>query len=300
MSATPYMKFFNGDFLRKTMHLSAAETGAYFLLIMHYFEHGGLPADEAKIARITRMTPRQWQQSRDTLAAFFEDGWRHRRVEEERDLLLARSATNRRNGSTGGRRNVEKRRPPEVVKTQPPEVVKTRHHKDEKVNDFKDGGQANGSVSLKHSQYHSSYSESERESPDGDSALSRATPAGLDALEQRCRTAAGLETSPAPSLFDLSAIRGWIEQGADLEADVLPTLRAARGSSRPIQSWRYFTARVLEARDRRGAMAERSIVVPFGAAPSLRSDNAARLAAAFDNARAALAGQHEVEEVIAK
>lgn len=282
MSATPYMKFFNGDFLRKTMHLGPAEIGAYFLLIMAYFESGGLPDDEAKLMRITRMTPRQWAQSRDTIKAFFEDGWRHSRVDEERDALMSRAATNRKNGSIGGRSK--------VAKTRPPEDEFSQHHNGKKASDFNDGGQANASISLKHSQYHSSVSESERESPNGDSPLSREN---CDAIESRCREAAGLQQSPSPSLMDLSAVLGWIREGADLETDILPTLRAARGrgSTNRVQTWRYFTGRVLEARDTRLQMREtRPVAAPQGIA-GLRADNAARIASAFDAARARLAEQ---------
>jgi uncharacterized protein YdaU (DUF1376 family) len=66
-----------GDYLAETGHLSAAEHGAYHLLRMYYWIHSRLPAEEDAIRRISRMTPRQWLQSRDVLKALFSEGWRH-------------------------------------------------------------------------------------------------------------------------------------------------------------------------------------------------------------------------------
>lgn len=60
----------------------------------------------------------------------------------------------------------------------------------------------------------------------------------------------------------LSDPLGWIEQGADLEADILPTVRRMAAKARPqsIRSWGYFRDAVAEARDRRkrGLSVERS------------------------------------------
>jgi uncharacterized protein YdaU (DUF1376 family) len=66
-----------GDYLAETAHLTVAEHGAYLLLLMYYWIHSGLAAEEDAIRRISRMTPRQWSQSRDVLKAFFDEGWRH-------------------------------------------------------------------------------------------------------------------------------------------------------------------------------------------------------------------------------
>lgn len=81
-----------GDCLAETGHLSAAEVGAYLLLQMHYWSKSSLPKNEDAIRRISKLTARQWSQSRDTLKAFFEDDWRHRRLDEEIRKAIDKSA----------------------------------------------------------------------------------------------------------------------------------------------------------------------------------------------------------------
>jgi len=81
------MPMYIGDYLRDTRHLSTLEHGAYFLLIMDAWTHGGLlPGDEKRLARIAGMSPKEWAASRDALLDFFDltpDGYRHGRVDEE-------------------------------------------------------------------------------------------------------------------------------------------------------------------------------------------------------------------------
>lgn len=95
MSA-PYMPLFVADYLADTAHLSAAEHGAYLLLIMNYWQREkALPADDRKLARIARMSDAEWADARPTLAEFFaEDGgeWRHARIDEEIAVAQQKSA----------------------------------------------------------------------------------------------------------------------------------------------------------------------------------------------------------------
>lgn len=83
MSDRPWMPLDIDDYLADTTHLSAAEHGAYMLLIMRYWKDGRLPSDEKLVMRLSRLTPEQWAESRDVLAAFFSDGWTHKRIDAE-------------------------------------------------------------------------------------------------------------------------------------------------------------------------------------------------------------------------
>ena len=76
MTALPWMPLNIADYLADTAHLGPAEHGAYLLLIMHYWQHGGLPDDDRRLARIARMTEEEWAGVRDTIAGFFSaDAW---------------------------------------------------------------------------------------------------------------------------------------------------------------------------------------------------------------------------------
>ena len=77
------MPLYVADYLADTGHLSAAEHGAYMLLIMHYWTNGGVPSDERRLARICRMSDEEWAASRNELAAFFDGEWKHARIDAE-------------------------------------------------------------------------------------------------------------------------------------------------------------------------------------------------------------------------
>lgn len=96
------MPLYIADYLADTAHLSAAEHGAYLLLIMHYFRNGELPKDDKKLQRISRMTAREWEASRETIAAFFDADWKHKRIENEIDKSLRKSHARATSGSRGG------------------------------------------------------------------------------------------------------------------------------------------------------------------------------------------------------
>src|SRR3546814_8122762 len=83
------MPLYVADYLADTGHLSTVEHGAYLLLIMHYWQSGGLPDDDKKLARITRLSPREWAGVRETVAEFFAADWRHGRIDME--MARARS-----------------------------------------------------------------------------------------------------------------------------------------------------------------------------------------------------------------
>lgn len=98
-----------GDYLKDTTHLSAAEHGAYLLLIMTYWQKGELPTDDAKLQRISRMTELEWKSSRDTVAEFFQPGWKHPRIEAEMIEAAAKHEKLAAAGSAGGKKSAKVR-----------------------------------------------------------------------------------------------------------------------------------------------------------------------------------------------
>lgn len=97
MTSRPWMPLYVAEYRHDTAHLSAAEHGAYLLLIMHYWTTGGLPDDDRQLARITSMTAAEWRRSRPTVQAFFQDGWKHKRI--DRELAKAADISSKRSAS---------------------------------------------------------------------------------------------------------------------------------------------------------------------------------------------------------
>ena len=83
MTSRPWMPLYVADYRHDTAHLSAAEHGAYLLLIMHYWTAGALPDDNRQLARIASMTAAEWRRARPTVQAFFHNGWKHKRIDAE-------------------------------------------------------------------------------------------------------------------------------------------------------------------------------------------------------------------------
>jgi uncharacterized protein YdaU (DUF1376 family) len=95
MAALPYMRFYPADYLADTSHLSAMQHGIYLMLIMNYWQRGApLPNDDARLAKIARVSLRDWKRNRDEIADFFtveESHWRHGRIDAELAHVEAKS-----------------------------------------------------------------------------------------------------------------------------------------------------------------------------------------------------------------
>jgi uncharacterized protein YdaU (DUF1376 family) len=104
------MPMFWADFIADTQHLDAAESGAYLLLIGHYWSTGRPPPDDDRqLARIARMSPADWRRARPIIRAFFQDGWKHKRVEFELTEAARISAAGRAGGKASARARRQKK-----------------------------------------------------------------------------------------------------------------------------------------------------------------------------------------------
>jgi uncharacterized protein YdaU (DUF1376 family) len=97
-----WMPIYIGDYLADTGHLTTTQHGAYLLLIMHYWRKRELPADDKQLAAIAKLPLRIWLDSKETIQAFFHDGWKHERIEEELQKRQAVSNKRAEAGAKGG------------------------------------------------------------------------------------------------------------------------------------------------------------------------------------------------------
>lgn len=79
-----WMPMYWADYKSDTAHLSRDEHGGYMLLIAHYWHTGSLPDDDERLARITLCQSQcEWHALRSALKPFFDDGWKHKRIDAE-------------------------------------------------------------------------------------------------------------------------------------------------------------------------------------------------------------------------
>lgn len=135
----PWMPLYISDYRRDTAHLSAAEHGAYLLLIMRYWEAGNLPTDERQLARIACMTPAEWRKARATVASFFGPGWTHKRIDAE--LARAEEISSKRRASA-------KQRYSKTSANAPANAPANAHtvHSSQKVDGGEDAGARGGNL----------------------------------------------------------------------------------------------------------------------------------------------------------
>lgn len=113
-----WMPLYVGDYLADTKHLTTEQHGAYFLLIMHYWHHGGLPADRTTLKTICGLGPNRdgenrWRSICLALAPFFDAEWRHKRIDKElqksNEIRAKREYAGRKGGQVSrGKGNVQR------------------------------------------------------------------------------------------------------------------------------------------------------------------------------------------------
>ena len=95
MAALPYIQLYVADYLADTAHLTAAQHGAYLLLIMNYWQRGQyLNNSNERLANVARMSNDEWLENKPIISEFFHvdsDTWTHNRIEVDLAAVHAKS-----------------------------------------------------------------------------------------------------------------------------------------------------------------------------------------------------------------
>lgn len=214
MSERPFMQLYVSDFVGDTLQLSTEQIGAYMLLLMAMWNAGGkLPADDQKLSRVVRMSVKKWKSISADLMDFFEGDHEHIWHNRLTKELQKSESKSQSRASAGAKGAAAK-----ALKSQ-------------------DASSANASRLLKHS-------------PDTISHIAASQQRAPD-LVDRLAEAAGIVGNLPPSLAFAGEIIGLMQAGFDLDADILPAIKAKPNPR--ARSWSYFVPQIRDAVERRVA-----------------------------------------------
>jgi uncharacterized protein YdaU (DUF1376 family) len=107
-----WMPFWVNDYVGGTRKFSTLEHGAYILLILEYWQHGGLPTDDKRLARIAGLSLKRWLSIKEIISQKFSlPEWRHARIDAE----LAKAKRKQKHGVDMAARRWEARNKPDAT-----------------------------------------------------------------------------------------------------------------------------------------------------------------------------------------
>lgn len=107
MTHLPFIQQSCGDVIAETAHLSTAEFGAYQLLAFAFWQHGALPDDDMRLARIVRATAEEWAAMRPALCELFGIDWNPERLAARRAAIEIAHLKKSAGGKKGARKRWE-------------------------------------------------------------------------------------------------------------------------------------------------------------------------------------------------
>jgi uncharacterized protein YdaU (DUF1376 family) len=223
-----FYSFHIGDYASATRHLSWEEDLAYRRLIdTYYMREGPLPADRKQVYRLVVASSKAQRAAVDSvLEEFFTlsaDGYVNSRCDAELQCYRKKS---------------DKARQSAEARWSKPSAMPT--DQDRNANASADGMRT-------HCEGNAPITNTSKERRG--EVVARARDPDAD-LEHKLRKAAGWENHPNPKLAITGEIQALIDNGADLELDVLPTIKAI-ASQADSPSWRYFVKAIARQRDQR-------------------------------------------------
>ena len=208
-----------GDLITDTMHLSAAELGAYVRLIVVHYRIGvvGLPDDDAQLRRITGLDNKTWKLSRTTILSFFDLSgdrrWVHGKVQKVLSGIQSVQEQNR------------------------AKAFKRWSSADAPAVPEQSSGNATAMQSI------SQKPEARSKETDDDSGAKTPFERVYDY---------GCSVFPHLATQATSPIHQWLEGGADIDRDILPEIKRLHEKGVQPRGWGLFTQDIATAKERSG------------------------------------------------
>jgi len=218
-----------GDYASATRHLSWDEDLAYRRMLDSYYQREApLPAEKRAIYRLVAASEDRHRQAVDTiLDEFFElreDGWHNARADEE----IAKVADKKQKAKASADARWSRSHSVRIANASPEEC--------ERIETPCEGNAPNPNPNP---------------NPNNSRVGVREPRETFAELEHKLRDAAGWQNEPAPMLAVTGHIQGLINEGADLDLDVLPVVTALAPQAYSRKSWNFFIDAIKRARDQR-------------------------------------------------
>jgi uncharacterized protein YdaU (DUF1376 family) len=217
MANFPAMPLFTDAYLGDTRHLTTLQHGAYLLMLMVAWRSTdcALPNDDVYLSRITGMDRRTWNANKETLLAFWrlndEQKWVQARLKDEYNYVEQK----RNNNSASGNAS----------------ALKRKNRASTNVQRIVNGNSTPTPTPIEVSK--------ESNIPLNNSATTSASDFQRVFDE-------GAALLPLLTAKDTAPIRMWLTAGADVDMDILPTLRRLAACNP--KTWSYFTQAVMDSK----------------------------------------------------
>lgn len=221
----PWMPLYVADYLSDTRDLTTLHHGAYMLLIMEYWQRGGLPTDEASLARLAGLDAKDWKKVRPRLASLFGDGWRHKRIDAELAKATEKYERRANAGKIGGNAKANN-------------VAKSRQSSSNATSI----ALANGYQPQPQPQPHNKLPAAQPTTP-APEPVAAAPPDRFAEIEHACRKALGSASPADPVIGPMLAVCDEIGQD---RAMMILAAEARRPRTKPIRTWRIWAEIVRE------------------------------------------------------
>lgn len=249
-----FVQWHVSDYLAGTAGLTPEQEGIYVRFLMHLYSHGKpLPDDDAWMANLLRLSVRVWKRVKATLACLGKIVIRgtsltNSRFEKER---RKRAEEHQKRADAAHKRWAANRaKSPSLPKVSPKfagSLLQTSPQLSEKPNKI-NGEKLKVDMLTNNQNPITKEREKERNS-------SRVSDKELSARLEEAAGACLKNPAATPGLLLMSEPRRWLDQGCDLELDILPALRAVAAKRPPgsVGGWAYFTNAVADAKATRTA-----------------------------------------------